>query len=137
MDSNLGVNGTGSSILLFNVAGAGNIDKSAPAVKPIGSPSPDAAKKTEAVLTIPQTHINYDPNLAKKRLQSAIETLNKQVMDKNSNLNFSYDESLKIPVVKVINSTTGDLVRQIPTEQILKFAHNLDQLKGVLFNGEY
>jgi len=49
-------------------------------------------------------------------------------------LGFSYDESKKTAVVKVIDANSGELVRQIPTEQILKMAHQIDEYKGMLYN---
>ena len=137
MDTNLSVNMTFAGNPLMTGLGAGIADKPSQVVKPIGIPNADAAKRVEIDLTVPKAQVNYDPNQAKKLLQTAIEALNKQVSDKNQSLSFSYDESLKTPVVKVINSNTGDVVRQIPSEQILKYAHNLDQLKGVLFSGAF
>jgi len=40
----------------------------------------------------------------------------------------------KTAVVKVTDANTGELVRQIPTEQVLKMAHDIDRFKGMLLN---
>jgi flagellar protein FlaG len=37
-------------------------------------------------------------------------------------------------VVKIIDSATRDLVRQIPMEEMLVLAKSLDQLKGLLLH---
>jgi uncharacterized FlaG/YvyC family protein len=37
-------------------------------------------------------------------------------------------------VITVRNLETGNVVRQIPGEDVLRMAHNLDKLKGILFN---
>lgn len=39
-------------------------------------------------------------------------------------------------VVQVIDSKSGDVIRQIPSEEVLRTAQQLDQLRGMLINGE-
>jgi len=41
---------------------------------------------------------------------------------------------LKRPVITVRNTNTGEVVRQIPTEEVIRVAHRMDALKGILFN---
>jgi len=36
-------------------------------------------------------------------------------------------------VVKITDKNTGELLRQVPNEAIQRFAMNLEQLKGILF----
>ncbi len=78
--------------------------------------------------------IHYDPNEMRQSLQSAVKLLNDQVSTKAQGLGFSYDESIKTPVITVRNTATGQVVRQIPSEDVLRIAHKLDELKGILFN---
>jgi len=80
--------------------------------------------------------IQYDPNEMRQSLQSAIKLLNDQVSTKAQGLGFSYDDSVKNPVITVRNTQTGQVVRQIPSEDVLRMAHNIDQLKGILFNAK-
>jgi flagellar protein FlaG len=49
-------------------------------------------------------------------------------------LNFSIDEKLGRPVVTVRNESTGEVVRQIPNEVVVRVAHSIDELKGLLLN---
>ena len=37
-------------------------------------------------------------------------------------------------MIKVSNIHTGEVVRQIPTEDVLRMAHKIDDLKGILYN---
>ena len=60
--------------------------------------------------------------------------LNKQMEASKRGLGFSYDESKQTAVVKVTDAATGEVVRQIPTEQVLKMAHQIDTYKGMLYN---
>ena len=48
------------------------------------------------------------------------------------NLNFSVDETTGYHVVKVVNPSTGELVRQLPTEELLKIAKDFQRLNNVL-----
>ena len=78
--------------------------------------------------------IDYDPNEVRQSLNSAIKLLNDQVATKAQGLGFSFDQSIKNPVIVVRNLETGQVVRQIPNEDVLRMAHKLDELKGLLFN---
>jgi flagellar protein FlaG len=67
-------------------------------------------------------------------LRQAVELLNQQLVKSNQVLGFSYDESVKSPVITVKNSESGEVVRQIPNEDVLRIAHSIDQMKGIMFN---
>jgi len=32
---------------------------------------------------------------------------------------------------------SGEVIRQIPTEVVVRVAHNIEKLKGLLFDGKY
>jgi flagellar protein FlaG len=49
-------------------------------------------------------------------------------------LGFSVDKVANDVVVTVKRKETGEVVRQIPSEAILKLAHNFEKLKGVLLD---
>ena len=78
--------------------------------------------------------IKYDPNEARANLSSAIKMLNEQMTSTQRGLGFSYDESKKAAVIKVTDMNSGAVVRQIPTEEVLKMAHHIDAMKGILYN---
>ena len=98
--------------------------------------APRAQVAKVAAITPPpwESTIKFDPIEASKNLKSAIAMLNEQMASSGRGLGFSYDDSVNSPVIKVNNTKTGELVRQIPSEDVLRIAHKLDQLKGVLFD---
>ena len=50
-------------------------------------------------------------------------------------MSFEIDPSLKgQPVVIVRKEDTGEVIRQIPNPEVLKVAHSIDALKGLLMN---
>ena len=49
-----------------------------------------------------------------------------------TDLSFSVDDETNIRVVKVIDRTTQEIIRQIPSEEMLQMAQALDKLQGLL-----
>ena len=69
-----------------------------------------------------------------KQLQAAIETLNAAVKKVPTALNFSHDESSNRFVVQVTDINTGEIIRSLPGDAVLRMSRQLDSLKGVLFD---
>jgi flagellar protein FlaG len=77
------------------------------------------------------------PNSAEKMaqaFQNVVDELNQQMKSTNRNLWFEMDKTINTPVVAVTDKNTGELVRQIPAESVLRVAHSIENLKGVLYN---
>ena len=49
---------------------------------------------------------------------------------------FSLDDSTGRVVVKVTDSTSGEVIRQIPSEEALRLAERLDEARSLLFKAE-
>ena len=109
-----------------------------PVVKPeVAAPSPTEAPKGALgghLTPIPKADIKVDPERMRQNLEDAIKHLNDMMQAGNRGLNFSMDPSLEVPVVVVKNSQTGEIVRQFPTEVIIRMAHSIDEFKGMLHN---
>lgn len=76
----------------------------------------------------------YDPDQLRKNLHEAVENLNRQVERNGRGLNFSFDDRLHQPIITVRNTDTGEIVRQIPNEVIVRVAHSIEDLKGLLLD---
>ena len=86
-------------------------------------------------LKIPKAEIKVDTETLKKNLEVAINHINEMMRDGGRNLSFSIDPSRKgQPVVIVRKEDTGEVIRQIPNPEVLKVAHSIDALKGLLMN---
>lgn len=68
----------------------------------------------------------------RKQLDEAIARLNKQLQSNQTNLGFSVDSETDILTVRVTNKETGELVRQIPAEALVRLAETMEDLKGLL-----
>lgn len=64
----------------------------------------------------------------------AAEELQNFVRSMGRNLNFSIDESTGYHVVRVMNPDTGELIRQLPSEELLKISREFERLNNALIS---
>ncbi|CAB5525337.1 flagellar protein FlaG [Pseudomonas putida] len=69
-------------------------------------------------------------------VKNAVAEIEKFLNESRRNLEFSTDEESGKIVVKVIASDSGELIRQIPSEEALRIAHSLSDVKSVLFDAK-
>ena len=67
-------------------------------------------------------------------IKDAIETLNTALEKSPTKAIISKDEQLNRFIVKIADEKSGEIVREIPSEAVLKFARNLQEIKGLLFD---
>ncbi|MBC6907413.1 methionine synthase [Saccharophagus sp. K07] len=88
-----------------------------------------AAGKTLPPSTADQQPVVADSNAASEaseKLQEAVVSINEYVQSIDRDLLFTVDEDTNRTVVKVIDSASGDLIRQIPEEVFLHLARKLN-----------
>lgn len=68
-------------------------------------------------------------------LSEAIEQLSRLARNTARDLQFSVDEVSGRTVITVINASTAEIVRQIPSEEVLALARNFDSF-GALIDAE-
>jgi flagellar protein FlaG len=73
-----------------------------------------------------------DPDAMRELMAEAIATLNEQMERNGRGLKFSIDEDINRHIITVSNTQTGEVVRQIPTEVIVRLAHSIEEIKGLL-----
>lgn len=93
-----------------------------------------AAESAEQVALPEKAPIRYDPEQQRQNLQEAIDRLNDQAERGQRNLHFSMAEDVNRFVITVKNKQSGEVVRQIPDEVVLKVAQSIEQMKGLLWN---
>lgn len=99
-------------------------------------PAPTQAAQEERPVVAPpkKAEVQVDPEVMRKNLQEAIDRINKMVSDGGRALQFSFDDKAATPVILVKNRESGEVIRQIPNEVVIKVAHSIDDLKGMLHN---
>ena len=69
---------------------------------------------------------------AQEELRHALETLKQAVPMRASALQFSLDESSGQTIARVVDSETGEVIRQIPSKELLEIAQAIDKMQGML-----
>lgn len=74
-------------------------------------------------------------------IEEAIEEIRDFANLQNRQLDFSVDEDSQRRVIRVLDAETGDMIRQIPSDEVLKLAERIKELQtevgaavGVFFN---
>jgi flagellar protein FlaG len=70
----------------------------------------------------------------RKELEAAVDKLNQSMTASSQDLQFSVDEDSKKTVVKLIDRTTHEVLRQMPTKEALEIAKSLDKAMGKLID---
>lgn len=68
--------------------------------------------------------------LDREALEQKVEELSDMVQGRQRDLSFSVDDDSGRTVVKVINSQTEEVVRQIPMEEVLEIARRIESGEG-------
>ncbi|MBW4965124.1 flagellar protein FlaG [Pseudoalteromonas sp. CR1] len=69
-----------------------------------------------------------------------LEKLNEYIPVTSTNLKFEFDDSGDLPIIKVLDKSNDEVIREIPTEEFREIAKALDEFadkltnKGLLFN---
>ena len=74
------------------------------------------------------------PQEMQRQLDEALAQLNEQMKRSGRDLNFSRDPAADRTVITVRSSQTGEVIRQIPDATLLRVAHNIEKVKGLLMD---
>ncbi|MCL1081172.1 MULTISPECIES: flagellar protein FlaG [Shewanella] len=91
-----------------------------------------AKAETETVIETEQSVADKDQQSEAEVLAEVVEQLSEVVTLMNKGLAFSVDEDSGSAIVKVMDIDTGDIIRQIPSEEALELAQKLQDVKGLL-----
>ena len=95
---------------------AASVKTAAPA-----APAPATAEAAPAVAS-----------LDRKQLEQAIRDMEEIInVTEPPQLKFSIDEDTNKTIVRVTDASTGELIRQLPSEEALAIARSLDKLQGL------
>ena len=72
------------------------------------------------------------PPPTKEQLEQAAARVADVLRGTTSRLQFEIDPDLHKVVIKIINGESGEIIRQIPAQELLNLAKHLDEPKGLL-----
>jgi flagellar protein FlaG len=67
-----------------------------------------------------------------EQLTKAVKAVNKSL--ENQSIEFSLDETDHRPIIKVVDQQTKEVIRQIPSKEMLEIARALDKAQGLLID---
>ncbi len=107
-----------------------------PAVKaPETSPAPQkqqAPNEAEPIESQARPE-QQDASPVPDKLEAAVSKVSDHVQNIQRTLSFSVEEETGMTVVKVFDSETEELIRQIPAEEIVKLAASIEEFAATLF----
>ncbi|MGC5700260.1 flagellar protein FlaG [Pseudomonas sp. NFXW11] len=100
--------------------------------KPVEKPR----EEVPAVSAVSKQESRKEAQAEQEKVKMAVQEIEKFVQSVKRNLEFSIDEPSGQVVVKVIASDSGEVVRQIPNEEVLRLANSLNDASSLLFSAK-
>ena len=125
---------TGSTL---TSTGFGHAATAKPAPTAHAAQASSAAAAAEAAtqnLGTKKANVLMSVDKQREQLSAAIDNLNRMMKESSRNLSFAMDEVVGGPVVVVKDASSGEVIRQLPNEVVVRMAHHLADFKGKLHN---
>jgi flagellar protein FlaG len=111
-----------------------NLSLSAGAASPPSTPAPaQVASNFSEISSNNKKSLDTLMN-NRQEVENALAELRKLADNSGRSLGFSKDPAVSGPVITVTDNNTGKVVRQIPVEVVVRVAHSIEKMKGLLFD---
>ena len=90
-------------------------------------------KETNLKESVLKMHEEFSEFASKQDFNKIVENVNSYVKLFNNKVSFSMDKNSR-QIIFVYNKETGDLVRQIPPEEMVQLLNKLEEISGIIFN---
>lgn len=106
-----------------------------PKVAAAAAPRPAALSVPKVELQAPEKPaLSVDEAEQRRNVEEAIQRLNDQMRRNGRDLAFAIDRKVDRTIITVRHAQTGEVVRQIPDDAVLRVAHSIEDIKGLLLN---
>jgi flagellar protein FlaG len=105
-----------------------------PAANPQGAPAvtPAGGETAHAQEATPPPQQQAQQPVDKARVSEAVETINRKLQEGSQQLRFAVDHDSGKMVVRVVDTATDQVIRQIPSEVAIAISQSLEKLQGLL-----
>lgn len=79
-----------------------------------------------------QTAGNSEARVGEDSLSKTVDELNDYVQNLHREIQFSVDNESNQTIIKVIDANTGEVIRQLPPDEMMRLVKRLDELEGLL-----
>jgi flagellar protein FlaG len=98
---------------------------------PQGAPAP----AVKVAVVVPEPAVQQQPS--QEQVKKAVESMKQMIETAAPNsLQFSIDDDTGKTIVRISDAQTGEMIRQIPSEELLEIARSLDRMQGMLLRQE-
>jgi len=87
-----------------------------------------------ATSSLKPSNLNEVTKPIKDVVENAAQELQKFVESSGRTLSFSVDQNSGYQIVRVVDESTGELIRQLPSEELIRLAKNMKELNNILVN---
>jgi flagellar protein FlaG len=94
---------------------------------------PGGISETPAPKTVAEVNAAEADKISAGKLQQSLEEINNVLAGFSISVQFQIDPDYKELIVKVVDQATGELIRQMPTADVVRISKAMDNLKGLLF----
>lgn len=94
--------------------------------------SNNAANKADKIKFVPANDDQSAEGISERAIRAAIDSVNKAIVGANRQFEFSVHEKTNRVMVKVIDTDTKEIVREIPPEKILDMVAQMWEMAGIL-----
>ena len=120
---------TGSPVVAVSAPAAG----SAPVVLPQTAVPPVGTQDANAQAANTQAAVAQAAQPTNAQIQSAVDKVNQAMLQANTGVEFSIDQSSDRTLVKVVDTKTGETIKQFPSKEMIAISQSIDQFqKGLL-----
>ena len=99
----------------------------------VGRTNTDAAVVAAAASAeFKPSNINNVMQPTRETVAAAAQQMQKFVSSMGRSLNFSIDDQTGYNIVRVTNPATGEVVRQMPSDELLRLAHSLTEISALV-----
>lgn len=117
-----------------------NGSRPSPEAQTVGRPGEDAPKPVAAAPGVAAGRVAVEapqaaatpaaaPQATSEQLKKAVEDINRAMRQSHRNLEFSVDSDTNRVVVRLTDTETGEVIRQIPTEETLAISRSIGEFQ--------
>jgi uncharacterized FlaG/YvyC family protein len=70
----------------------------------------------------------------KQDIETALRTLNSAASRIDNRISFDYNEKTKRMVLRIVDPDTSEVVKQIPTREMIKVLENIHEMVGIIID---
>ena len=89
--------------------------------------------KVQAEQVLPSNNLGQE-TFSEREMNRAVEQVQVMMDLRNRSVEFTTDEMSGARVVKVVDASSGEVIRQMPAEELLSFMRNLTRMLGTFID---